>query len=163
MIYIFFTILRLLIYNCHAVYDSSTLEPLENRAEPPLDDKMKAFDSSVIINRTRLLPCDQVITLYTLYPPTKQHKSVYQLAAHGCERPFTVVPIPSSNLILLVAEAWCPVDDSHFKITTTPYEQGYNNESLACHRSTVYMRRRRPTSCINRHINVRTFAKSKFG
>lgn len=155
------------------VYDSSTLEPMENRAEPPSDDKVKAFDSSVIINRTRLTPCDQIITLYTLYPPTK-HKSVYSQQANGCERysrwfcccwkhnkwiwhfrPFAVVPIPSSNLILLVAENWCPgASDPHFKITTTPFEHEYNNESLACYRSTVYMRRRRPTSCINRHANV---------
>lgn len=70
-------------------------------------------------------------------------------------RPFAVVPIPSSNLILMVAENWCPgASDNHFKITTTPFEHEYNNESLACYRSTVYMRRRRPTSCINRHANV---------
>lgn len=66
-----------------------------------------------------------------------------------------MLPIPSSNLILFVAENLCPVDDQYIQVTTTPYEHGYSNESLACHRSTVTLRRRRPSSCINRHVNVR--------
>lgn len=66
------------------VYDMSTTEPLDNR-EPPSDDKSKQFDNSVIINRTRLQPCDRIITLYTLYPSIK-NKTVYRTPAHGCER-----------------------------------------------------------------------------
>lgn len=166
-----------------SVYDSSTLDPMENRAEPPSDDKAKPFDSSVIINRTRLQPCDRVITLYTLYPPIK-NKTVYRIPAHGCERyitffkkktflfrardrkiesmflvcrPFVVLPIPSSNLILLVVDNICPVANPHYKITTAPYEQEYSNESLPCYRSTINLRRRRPPSCINRHVNVSIF------
>lgn len=67
------------------VYDASTLEPLENRAEPPSDDKVKAFDTSAVINRTKLQTCDQVLTLYMLSTPTK-NKTAYKLPANGCER-----------------------------------------------------------------------------
>lgn len=152
------------------------MEPLDIR-EPSSDDKSKQFDNSVIINRTRLQPCDRIITLYTLYPSIK-NKTVYRTPAHGCERfdyttrqpilnlfftfvflfcffrPFVVLPIPSSNLILLVVENMCPIADPNFKITTAPYEQDISNESLPCYRSTINLRRRRPPSCINRHINV---------
>lgn len=56
---------------------------------PALDDKSKSFEESVTINRTRLQPCDQEITMYTLYPQNnKPHnpKSVYRIPAHDCER-----------------------------------------------------------------------------
>lgn len=162
-------------FNHYDDYDSSTSDPLENRAEPPTDEKVKQFDSSVIMNRTRLQPCDRVITLYTLYPSNK-NKTVYRTPAHGCERfvelkhfvihsykfffseyyfrPFVVLPIPSSNLILLVVENMCLAVDPNYKLTTAPLEQEYSNESLACYRSTINLRRRRPSSCINRHVNV---------
>lgn len=66
-------------------FDSSTLEPLENRAEPQMEEKSNSKDRAAVLNRTRPQPCDQVIKLYTLYPPNK-NKSVYKIAAHGCER-----------------------------------------------------------------------------
>ena len=69
-------------------------------------------------------------------------------------RPFVVVPIPSSNLVLLVIDKDCPKTDPHYKVTLSPYKEEYSNDSLACYRSTETLQRRRPTSCINRHINV---------
>ena len=51
------------------------------------EEKAKAFDSSVIINRTKLQPCDQVISLYTLYPnPPIKNRSIFHEDAKGCER-----------------------------------------------------------------------------
>lgn len=68
-------------------------------------------------------------------------------------RPFTVLPIPQSNLILLIVESLCPVDPNH-RFSTAPIEQNYNNETVACYRSNVSLRRQRPKSCVNSHINV---------
>lgn len=80
----------LIFLSTQAVYDSSTLDPLETKAEPPSDDKVKAFDNSAVINRTRLQSCDQIVTLYTLSPPNK-NKTVYRTPAHGCERYAVIV------------------------------------------------------------------------
>lgn len=68
-----------------SAYDMSTAEPADNHAEPASDAKVKAFEESVTIKRTRLQPCDQVIPLYTLAPQNKE-KSVYRQVARGCER-----------------------------------------------------------------------------
>lgn len=54
-----------LILNTGSYADASTLDPTDNRPEPSVEDKLKV-DNSVIINRTRLQPCDKVISLYTL-------------------------------------------------------------------------------------------------
>lgn len=64
---------------------ASTSDPTDNRPEPLAEDKMKV-DNSVIINRTRLQPCDRVTTLYTLDPPTSGDKSIYDEPANDCER-----------------------------------------------------------------------------
>lgn len=75
-------------------------------------------------------------------------------------RPFVVVPIPGSNLILVVFDALeCPVarmpSATYEKISIVPIEEMYNsNDSLACIRQTDPLPRRRPLKCINRHVNV---------
>lgn len=63
---------------------------------PALNDKPKTFEESATINRTRLQPCDQEITMYTLYPQNnKAHnaKSVYRIPARDCERYVNLFPI----------------------------------------------------------------------
>lgn len=72
-----------------------------------------------------------------------------------------MVPIPFSNLILVVFNATeCPDPDmstnTYEKVSVVPKEHIYDqNESVACFRQTERLPRRRPSSCINRHINVR--------
>lgn len=61
------------------------------------------------------------------------------------------MPIPSSNLILLVKDMNCPLDDPHYKITLTPKLYTNNSCSLP-ERPLLY--RRRPASCISHHQNV---------
>lgn len=71
-------------------------------------------------------------------------------------RPFVVMPIPNSNLILLIKDLNCPVgDDSHYKMTVEPEAFNYYNMDLTCYKSSRALYRRRPTSCINQHKNVR--------
>lgn len=71
-------------------------------------------------------------------------------------RPFIVMPIPRSNLILLVKDLTCLVaDDPHYKITIKPEQfvlNSSNNDPLVCQRTALY--RRRPSSCISQHQNV---------
>lgn len=70
---------------CFEAYDLSTAEPTDNLAEPSSDAKVKADEKLVLISRTRLQPCDQVIPLFTLVPLNKE-KPVYRIPARGCER-----------------------------------------------------------------------------
>lgn len=73
----------LIILTVGSYADASTLDPNDNRPEPSAEDKLKV-DNSVIINRTRLQPCDKVISLYTLGP--LGDKSIYNEPAEDCER-----------------------------------------------------------------------------
>lgn len=75
-------------------------------------------------------------------------------------RPYVVMPIPFSNMILLVLDTLCPVP-SQVHVTTWPVEHDYN-ESLACHKvHNVELPRRRPLTCINKHANVSSSYKTE--
>lgn len=63
------------------VYDSSTSEPPEH-LNPASDEKVKAFDNSAVLNRSRLQSCDQILTLYMLSTPVK-NKTAYKAPAQG--------------------------------------------------------------------------------
>lgn len=65
-----------------------------------------------------------------------------------------VLPVPSSNMILLVLDTLCPLPSSVPTLTTWPVQHDYN-ASLACHKvHNVELPRRRPLTCINKHANV---------
>ncbi|XP_062542723.1 voltage-dependent calcium channel subunit alpha-2/delta-3 isoform X3 [Armigeres subalbatus] len=127
-----------------AMSDPDFEDPTAGRYKEPEFNK-------VLINRTRPEPCDHVITLYELNndaDPTLYHKD-----AHQCERPYVVLPVPSSNLILLVLDTLCPLPSHVPVLTTWPVEHDYN-ASLACHKvRSVELPRRRPLTCINKHAN----------
>lgn len=154
-------------YDSGASSDSSCM--FVDEKEEPLTNR------STIITRTRLYSCDQVIRLFSLSPSIKNRTSN---RVQTCERwvllpekfftlkvtriltksifcffrrPFTVMPIPSSNLILLVKEVNCPLNDPHYKITLTP-KLYINNSCSVPERPLLY--RRRPASCISHHQNV---------
>ncbi|KAJ6642973.1 Voltage-dependent calcium channel subunit alpha-2/delta-3 [Pseudolycoriella hygida] len=92
--------------------------------------------------------------LKTVFVGSLGDKSIYDQPSEDCERPFVVVPIPGSNLILVVFDALeCPVDRSPSvskRIYTSKYE---DNNSLACERQRNPLPRIRPLSCINHHVN----------
>ncbi|XP_017069113.1 voltage-dependent calcium channel subunit alpha-2/delta-3 isoform X7 [Drosophila eugracilis] len=105
------------------------------------------------LHRTRLKPCDMKRELYTLYK--EKDNVVYNMTAHACERPFVVLPIPYSNLILLVIDQMCPREGS-VVLTVNPQPIDYHlsvNESLACYKQAREFNRMRPQSCISRHAN----------
>lgn len=70
----------------------------------------------------------------------------------GCERPFIVMPIPNSNMVLLVADTLCPYDDAPFVFATQPVEKTYNG-TLQCYKSRNGLYRRQLRDCFNHHIN----------
>ncbi|XP_052840899.1 voltage-dependent calcium channel subunit alpha-2/delta-3 isoform X8 [Drosophila gunungcola] len=105
------------------------------------------------LHRTRLKPCDMKRELYTLFK--EKDNVVYNMTAHACERPFVVLPIPYSNLILLVIDQLCPRDGT-VVLTVNPQPIDYHfsvNDSLACYKQAREFNRMRPHSCISRHAN----------
>ncbi|KAH8398224.1 hypothetical protein KR222_006390, partial [Zaprionus bogoriensis] len=105
------------------------------------------------LHRTHLKSCDMQRELYTLY--NEKDNVVYNMTAHACERPFVVLPIPNSNLILLVIDQLCPRDITMI-LTVNPKRIIYPyapNETLACYKHAREFNRVRPQSCISRHAN----------
>ncbi|XP_061394784.1 voltage-dependent calcium channel subunit alpha-2/delta-3 [Musca vetustissima] len=125
----------------------------ENMTDYMVNVKNNEWVRLVTLQRTRLKQCDMQRDLYTLYNATGN--VAYNMTAHGCERPFVVLPIPASNLILLVIDKLCPRDVSHV-LTVNPMDINYpldENQTLACFKKDHEFSRVRPTSCINKHIN----------
>lgn len=135
-------------------YDGATDQP-DRDDIPPSKAKEDAFDKRVLINKTRPEPCDHELTLYQLN--SDKESIIYNTPANGCERPFTVLPIKQSNMILLVVDTLCPIAEQSVPITTQPFDITYNT-SLMCHKYFSDMPRKRPISCINKHHNVSTYA-----
>ncbi|KAM8713318.1 hypothetical protein ACLKA7_013609 [Drosophila subpalustris] len=107
----------------------------------------------ITLHRTRLKSCDMQRELYTLY--NEKDNVVYNMTAHACERPFVVLPIPNSNLILLVIDQLCPRDVA-LVLTVNPKAVNYPlaiNETFSCYKHAREFNRVRPQSCISRHAN----------
>lgn len=132
-------------------YDGATDQP-DRDDIPPSKAKEDAFDKRVLINKTRPEPCDHELRLYQL---NSEDSTIFNIPADACERPFTVLPIKQSNMILLVLEAICPISEQSIPMTTQPFDITYNS-SLMCHKYFSDMPRKRPISCINKHHNVST-------
>ncbi|XP_030369817.1 voltage-dependent calcium channel subunit alpha-2/delta-3 isoform X2 [Scaptodrosophila lebanonensis] len=128
-----------------------------NITEPEPEDSTQVKNTAwlryVTLHRTRLKSCDMQRELYTLY--NEKDNVVYNMTAHACERPFVVLPIPASNLILLVIDQLCPREGA-LVLTVNPKPIDYHlspNETLACYKRAREFSRKRPQSCISRHAN----------
>ncbi|XP_054084709.1 voltage-dependent calcium channel subunit alpha-2/delta-3 isoform X3 [Zeugodacus cucurbitae] len=133
--------------------------------DPYIDEDMNDYPSNskstdwirlVMLHRTRLKSCDMQRHLYLMY--NEKDNVVYNMTAHACERPFVVLPIPNSNMILLVIDQRCPRDPS-IQLTVNPVPIPYpldKNQTFACYKNDREFSRVRPVSCINRHINEST-------
>lgn len=133
----------------------------ENMTDYMVTVKNNEWVRLVTLQRTRLKTCDMQRDLFTLY--NEKDNVVYNMTAHGCERPFVVLPIPASNLILLVIDQMCPRDASHV-LTVNPMDINYpleENQTLACFKRDHEFSRVRPISCISKHINVSKKKKKK--
>lgn len=158
------------------------------------DEKIKTLNKSAIINRTRLYSCDKTTKLYTLSQSIRNRSNNNNNnRAQACDRyerswfdfiflvisnvsnafpildsrffrPFVVMPIPYSNLILLVKDLNCPLDDMYYRMSVKAEEYKYTTSScdaqpcLPCYKTTRTSYRRRPASCISQNKNVRVQA-----
>ncbi|XP_052894831.1 voltage-dependent calcium channel subunit alpha-2/delta-3 [Anopheles moucheti] len=155
--YLVWVVMQLLLSVAQAydeIYDTGAYDvvpELGDLDDPTLNRYKEPEFNKVLINRTRPEPCDHVITLYELNMDVDP--SVYTKEAHQCERPYVVLPIPSSNLLLLVLDTLCPLPTHVPQLSTWPVEHDYN-ASLACHKArSDPLPRRRPLTCINKHAN----------
>uniref|UniRef100_A0A182QGK0 VWFA domain-containing protein n=1 Tax=Anopheles farauti TaxID=69004 RepID=A0A182QGK0_9DIPT len=156
--YLIWVVMQLFLSLTHAydeLYDTGVYDSVSGDIgdldDPTLNRYKEPEFTKVLINRTRPEPCDHVITLYELNMDVDQ--SVYTKEAHQCERPYVVLPIPSSNLLLLVLDTLCPLPTHVPQLSTWPVEHDYN-ASLACHKArSDPLPRRRPLTCINKHAN----------
>lgn len=136
------------------VYYTDYNNPDPTDGVPPSKSKEQEFDRRVLINRTRPERCDKIITLYQVVKPKEKEKSIFDFQTlTSCERPYIVVPIPSSNMVLVVASTLCPLEPSHFP--NQPIEKHYDNSSsLQCYKlKNAPTHRRQLKHCFNKHIN----------
>lgn len=141
-------------------YDSADYspDPTERYDMPPTKSKEQEFDKRVLINRTRPERCDKIITLYQLNRPSEKETTAYELPmSNSCDRPFMVLPIPASNLILVVASAICS-QENPIPYINQPVEKKYHNDtdrvSLQCYKLGNFPSHRRLLKdCFNKHEN----------
>lgn len=121
---------------------------------PATKSKEQEFDKRVLINRTRPERCDKIITLYQLHRPKEKEQSAFNMPmSSSCDRPFIVLPILSSNMILIVASTLCSVENP-IPYNTPPVEKHYNASSLQCYKLRNFPTHRRHLKhCFNKHLN----------
>ncbi|XP_054735592.1 voltage-dependent calcium channel subunit alpha-2/delta-3 isoform X6 [Anastrepha obliqua] len=125
----------------------------EDMSDYPASTKNTDLLRMVTLHRTRLKTCDMQRELYLMY--NEKDNVVYNMTAHACERPFVVLPVPNSNLILVVIDQRCP-RDTMIQLTVNPIDITYpldKNQTFACYKNDREFSRVRPVSCINKHIN----------
>lgn len=141
-------------YNSESYDSDYSPDPTERYDMPGTKNKEQEFDKRVLINRTRPERCDKVFTLYQLVRPKEKEKSAFDLPmTSSCDRPFVVVQIPSSNMILVVASTLCSVVNPH-TFHHQPVEKHYNASSLQCFKLKNFPPyRRHLKDCFNKHLN----------
>ncbi|KAK5638589.1 hypothetical protein RI129_012884 [Pyrocoelia pectoralis] len=122
--------------------------------ESPLGANEKEFDPRVLIKKTSPEPCDQELWLYTLGLQNATTEAFDKSMTVGCDRPFIVQPVISSNMILLVINNVCYQENR--PIPSPEFNELDYNISLTCYRvmHDAYPRRHY-MSCINRSIHER--------
>jgi voltage-dependent calcium channel alpha-2/delta-3 len=137
-----------------SVADDYNPDPTERYDVPASKSKEQEFDKRVLINRTRPERCDKVIKLFHLSRPKEKEKSAFDFPmSSSCDRPFIALPIPSSNMILVVASAICS-REHHAPFIHQPVEKHYNASSLQCYKLKNFPSYRRQLKhCFNKHQN----------
>lgn len=155
--HMFWLYLSILIDNTQAYDQGEDLDDLMDYPDPTQPGsklKEQEFDRRVLITRTKPERCDKSFTLYELTRPMKEKKSEYELTA-TCKRPFVVIPIPSTNLLLYVGNILCykrSLDD-YGPLSNQPIEV-YYNETLHCKKlRNVPPYRRNLKDCFSQHVN----------
>jgi voltage-dependent calcium channel alpha-2/delta-3 len=120
---------------------------------PATKSKEQEFDKRVLINRTRPEKCDKIFTLYQLMRAKEKEKSAFDLPMSKCDRPYIVLPIRSSNMLLYVGLTTCSKSEDLIPFYNIPIPKDYN-DSLHCHRmKTTPIYRRQLKHCFSQHQN----------
>lgn len=131
----------------------SFLDDLEypDPTQPGSKSKEQEFDARVLIARTRPERCDKSFILYQ-QTHTIRDKKEYEITG-SCRRPFVVVQIPSTNLLLYVGNILCyqrSLDDFG-PLSNQPIEVDYN-ETLHCQKlRNVPPYRKHLKDCFSQH------------
>uniref|UniRef100_A0A1B6LGI5 Uncharacterized protein n=1 Tax=Graphocephala atropunctata TaxID=36148 RepID=A0A1B6LGI5_9HEMI len=122
---------------------------------PSGESNIKDVFSKAMINRTLPAPCTMEVDLYQLVAERERRVQTGPAGVGHCRPPFVVQSIPSSDLILVVVHATCPLvsDPSEYPMNVIPSEVYYNGTSLNCQKIKFKhnLPRRRPPSCIKEH------------
>lgn len=71
----------------------------------------------------------------------------------NCKRPYIVIPIPSTNMVLYVGSTLCSKEDPEGIVTNQPTEVDYNG-TMHCHiMRTMPAARRNLKDCFSYHVN----------
>ncbi|XP_026319490.1 voltage-dependent calcium channel subunit alpha-2/delta-3 isoform X5 [Hyposmocoma kahamanoa] len=105
------------------------------------------FEKLVLINRTRPTPCDREMYVYQLEYNNLDEKLNKPL--NDCKRPFYVQLVNYTNMLLVVVDGLCPVEEVTVP-GVEPTEVNYN-ESLPCLKHAKPLYRKQPASCIRNH------------
>lgn len=128
-------------------------DPTERYDAPASKSKEQEFDRRVLINRTRPERCDKMFTLYQLLRPKEKEKSPFDYPMSNCDRPYIVLPIPNSNMILFVGATMCYRVEDHVPLSSQPVIKDYN-DTLHCHKMrTSPPYRRQLKHCFSQHLN----------
>ncbi|KAK6642464.1 hypothetical protein RUM43_003966 [Polyplax serrata] len=131
------------------MYNSSMDDFMDSR-----HDRMVEIE--YMIRKTRPESCDQQIHLYMLPQPNNNNN--YSRGTNGVQRPFVVQPIPNTNLILVIVNSLCLLNDVTY--SNAPEEIQYTligqdadiNVSVNCHKIlSNNLPRKRPKDCISKH------------
>lgn len=125
-------------------------DPTENYNNQGSKAKEQEFDRHVLITKTRPERCDKTFSIYQL--TRQKEKSPFEYGMQGnCKRPYIVIPIPSTNMVLYVGDTLCKDDQSI--LSNQPVEVDYNG-TMHCHiMQTMPTARKNLKDCFNYHSN----------
>ncbi|KAJ8969624.1 hypothetical protein NQ317_002430 [Molorchus minor] len=120
--------------NDHLFEDQDQMIQDHDSAEVPYAEK--DLIRKYIIPKTKPGPCDNELWLYSLVHYTERNisNSGYNKTMEGCSRPFIVQRVTGSNMILLVINNLCKVEESLIAPDPEPRQLDYNM-SLYCYRA----------------------------
>lgn len=116
--------------------------------------KEQEFDRQVLIMRTRPERCDKTFLIYQLSRPKEKSAFDYGMQSN-CKRPYIVIPIPSTNMVLYVGSTLCNKDDPEGLgiLSNQPVEVDYNG-TMHCHiMRTMPAARKSLKDCFTNHVN----------
>ncbi|KAJ4450539.1 hypothetical protein ANN_01966 [Periplaneta americana] len=132
--------------------DTTFVEDSEEQNMKPTEPPYEKLQ----INRTRPEPCDMEMELYQL---ESRNERAFSKKADECNRPFVVQKVSYSNMILVVVDALCSLEER--ELSVAPNEVRYNN-TLACFKvHTTELPRKRPATCIRHHPRTSKWADNR--